>query len=138
MPQLGEAEFAPPQKSSNEKGDNPKTTVTIRCALFFDGTLNNWVNVNARKTNSEAYQATKSLWHRATGWGSDKGDGSYENEESNIARMEPHIEDSDGFDLTLKVYTEGAGKIGRASCRERGEGAGGAGAGGRQRGECAS
>src|SRR5690625_55237 len=124
MPQLGEAVFAPPPKSSNEKGDDPKKSVTIRCALFFDGTLNNRVNVNARKTNSEAYQATKSLWHRATGWGSDKGDGSYENEESNIARMEPHIEDSDGFDLTLKVYTEGAGTFDEEADSKRGAGLG--------------
>jgi len=109
MPQLGEAVFVPPPKSSNEEGEEPKKTISIRCSLFFDGTLNNRTNVNARKTNSEAYQATKSLWHRTTGLGSGKGDGSYENEESNIARMEPHVKSADGFDLTLKVYTEGAG-----------------------------
>src|SRR5690625_4069227 len=120
MPQLGEAVFVPPPKSSNEEGDDPKKSVTIRCALFFDGTLNNRVNVNARKTNSEAYQATKSLWHRTTGWGSGKGDGSYENDESNIAKMEPHIEDADGFDLTLKVYTEGAGTFDEQSDSTRG------------------
>lgn len=120
MPQLGEAVFVPPPKSSNEKGDDPKKAVTIRCALFFDGTLNNRVNVNARKTNSEAYQATKSLWHRTTGWGSGKGDGSYENDESNIAKMEPHIEDADGFDLTIKVYTEGAGTFDEQSDSTRG------------------
>lgn len=109
MSQLGEAVFVPPPEEPEEKGDVPKKAVTIRCALFFDGTLNNRINVNARKTNSEAYQATQSLWHRRTGWGSDKGDVSYENEESNIARMEPYVEDADGFDVTLKVYTEGAG-----------------------------
>lgn len=112
MTEVCEGVFVPPPpEEPKEESEDPKKSISIRCSLFFDGTLNNRTNTQARKDNTKEYNATKSLWHRATGFGDGKGDGSYENDETNIARMEPFIEEAEGYDVSLKVYTEGPGTI---------------------------
>lgn len=106
-----------------EKPDVPKEKkqdITIRCILFFDGTLNNRQNITERK-NYESGQGSKAyLEHRKNSnkelriaqgaQGIDLKDDSYENDFSNIATLEQNIEkNQNGYNESLTVYTEGAG-----------------------------
>ncbi len=82
--------------------DEEKKHVKVRCCVFFDGTLNNRLNTEARKANSQEYKDNEV---------EDK-DNSYENELTNVAKMELYIDDSEGlngFDYTVSAYAEGAG-----------------------------
>jgi hypothetical protein len=82
-------------KQKEEKG------VKIRFSLFFDGTLNNRTNTQSRLEANENYQK-----HKAKNL-----DNSYENDQSNIAKMERYIDDTEEFDHSIHAYIEGAGTI---------------------------
>ena len=89
----GELQF---QTGEEEPSQPTDKRVKVRCSVFFDGTLNNRTNTDARRNGSSAYSRH-----------SDSD--SYENDYSNIAKMEREILDSEGFDATIPVYMEGAG-----------------------------
>ncbi len=76
--------------------EETEVRVKIRYSVFFDGTLNNRTNTEARENNTSAFQ-------------DHSGSDSYQNDLSNVAKMEPYIDASEGFDMTLKLYIEGAG-----------------------------
>ncbi len=95
MTQLGEGIFSDSAPESEEKEQEIKG-IKIRFSVFFDGTLNSRANVEARENDSAAYREHKS---------SD----SYENDKSNVARMEPYVGDDRNFDFALHSYIEGPG-----------------------------
>lgn len=80
--------------------DNGTEHVKIRFCIFFDGTCNNRVNTQGRLDNSEAYQKFK------------KKSDSYENDFTNVAKMEPHVDvgiPPSGYHHMLRTYIEGPG-----------------------------
>lgn len=80
-----------------------KRPVRIRITMCFDGTLNNRENTNARVQRATA-QARAA--YRAHGG----GETSYENDKSNVARLEEQLGDTaTECDLYLHVYVEGIG-----------------------------
>ncbi|MFK7079040.1 DUF2235 domain-containing protein [Flavobacterium oreochromis] len=83
----------PPPEPSKEE-------VNIRIGVFFDGTSNNRTNTNARVAPKE--QKEKDAYKKYGG-----GDSSYENDLSNVARLEPFYKETDAY--TTKVYIEGIG-----------------------------
>lgn len=86
---------APPQ----EKQEKEKTPVKVRIAIFFDGTLNNRTNIEAKEKNTQHY-----LDHTKSG-------SSFENGRTNVAIMENHMEDKvpAGYDLYKSLYVPGQG-----------------------------
>lgn len=79
-----------------EDGKEPKT---IRIAMFFDGTLNNRLNIAEREKGSSIYDQKHG-----------KGDNSYDNGRTNIALMEPHVTGTSlAYHLYYKSYIEGQG-----------------------------
>jgi hypothetical protein len=80
------------------KGKDP---VKIRISLFYDGTLNNRMNIEEREKNSQIYKDNKT-----------KDANSYDNGRTNIAIMEPHVEETaDGYDFFFKKYIAGQGAL---------------------------
>jgi len=68
----------------------PKTPISIRACMFFDGTLNNRTNVALGKLG--------------------KGSGgSYDNDLSNIAILAKYWKKDEKVDLSFSVYVEGIG-----------------------------
>jgi len=103
MTQYGEGTAT--QNIYNEKPEN-KEEINVRLSLFFDGTLNNRVNIEER----EKAKLNKSIASPYYTHKTDDGNNSYDNGRTNIAIMEPHLLDtSDGYDLALKQYIEGQG-----------------------------
>ena len=106
-----------------EKPDVPKDKkkeITIRCLLFFDGTLNNKKNIEERQKQERREGSIPYLVNRANqnkeqrlaqgALAVDLEDDSYENDFSNIVELEKNIEkNQQGYDERIKVYTEGAG-----------------------------
>ena len=104
-----------------------KTPLTIRCLLYFDGTLNNKGNIAEREEHQEAVKAGREgsaiyLKNRANqnkekriaagAEGIDLEDDSYENDYSNIVALEINTRpEQSGFKETVIVYTEGSGTI---------------------------
>ena len=105
-----------------------KDPVTIRCLLFFDGTLNSRENIDQRvkhekylkgeeKEDSAIYlknRINKEKEKRLDGGaaGIDLEDDSYENDYSNIVHLEANVAPiQKGYDERVKVYVEGAGTI---------------------------
>jgi hypothetical protein len=78
----------------------PKGQIDIRIGVFLDGTMNNRTNTNARlgKEGDKGNKAYKSY----------KGNDSYENDWSNVARLEKAYND-DFKKFISKVYIEGIG-----------------------------
>jgi len=77
----------------------------INAGVFFDGTLNNRTNVNARIEHENGTSGNKALADLYI-----KGEGSFENEHSNISRSEPAYEEFQrGKLIQLRLYVEGAG-----------------------------
>jgi len=77
----------------------------INAGVFFDGTLNNRTNVNARIEHERGANGRKDLAELYI-----KGHGSYENEHSNISRSEPaYKEFQRGKLIQLRLYIEGIG-----------------------------
>ncbi len=98
MTEVGEGAFVaePPEHRKDEKKDSRKE-LKVRLLLFFDGTLNNRTNVEQREKGTAVYQEHA-------------GNGSYENDRSNIAILEANVEkEVSGYDATVSVYTEGPG-----------------------------
>lgn len=78
----------------------PKGTIDIKIGVFIDGTMNNRTNTNAR-LGQEGEKGKKA-------YNNYKGNDSYENDWSNIARLETaYTEDLSKF--VSKVYIEGIG-----------------------------
>lgn len=81
-----------------------KDEISVRLSLFYDGTLNNRVNIDAREKNTKEFQKLQKKWFTSTD--------SFDNGRTNIAIMEPHLrvkKDSNGYDIALKEYIEGQG-----------------------------
>jgi LysM repeat protein len=76
---------------------NKKTT--IRVSVFFDGTANNRTNTEQRLKNTDAYNSYKAPL----------GGGSYENDYTNISKLEKLILSDNQTEHFLHVYIEGAG-----------------------------
>lgn len=87
------------EQAEEEKEEVKKKPKKIRIALFFDGTLNNRTNIQAREKNTEHY-----LDNTEPG-------SSYENGRTNIAVMETHMtnEIPDGYDYFESAYRPGQG-----------------------------
>jgi len=86
-----------PQKEKKEKKSDKKPK-KMHIALFFDGTLNNRFNIEAREHNTEDYQDNT------------ESGSSFENGRTNIAIMESHIEETaKGYDFFKSEYIEGQG-----------------------------
>ena len=82
--------------------EEEKKPVTVRIALFYDGTLNNRVNIGERESDSEVYKEFRK----------ENEPTSYDNGRTNIAIMEPHLQKkADGYEVCLKSYIEGQGTI---------------------------
>ena len=73
--------------------------VNIRFCVFFDGTCNNRTNTQGRLDSSEAYRKFK------------KKSDSYENDFTNVAKMEPYVltKPAPGYNHVLATYIEGPG-----------------------------
>ncbi len=117
-----------PQKSSsinNEREDedstNTKNKIKITIGVFFDGTLNNRYNTKARWLYKER-KAGKKLGKDEnkqadtykTWYGGKRSDtGSYENDLSNVARLEKFYDTSKSTTVHVKdkVYVEGIGTL---------------------------
>jgi hypothetical protein len=74
----------------------PEAKTTIRVSLFFDGTLNNRANTWARNHNTKGYRDNKS-------------EGSFQNDYSNVSRLETRLIGDDSFEHTYSIYVEGIG-----------------------------
>jgi len=82
-----------------------KKPVKVRASLFFDGTCNNRTNTEARNP--------KSLNHQAYLDEGNHEDDSFENDETNVARLErmqlKDKKNNPDYDVTFTIYTEGIG-----------------------------
>lgn len=110
MSEMGEMAFvAPEPEEPKEPKEIKDETIKIRFSLFFDGTCNNRTNTDhrlnvANEVLPEAErQASIAIYEKH------QGDDSYENDYSNVAKMEKYINDAEGYGLTLKSYIEGPG-----------------------------
>lgn len=110
--ECNEAVCGPTPETSEEKKEERKP-LKIRCALFFDGTLNNRKNTKARLDNSDAYKKNKG--------GKDQGDGSFENDYTNVSTLEANIlPKADAHDEMISIYTEGPGTVNYSGDETRG------------------
>jgi hypothetical protein len=99
MSQVGEGVAVYKGEEVSTEGKKP---IKIRISLFYDGTLNNRLNIEERETNSDIYKNIKK-----------KDRASYDNGRTNIAIMEPHVDAADGYDFFFKQYIEGQGTFTR-------------------------
>lgn len=91
-----------PTPEPPEERDDDKTPIKIRMALFYDGTLNNRINIKEREGDTDTYQENRDQ----------DGPNSYDNGRTNIAIMEPHAEETaDGYDVFIKQYVAGHGAL---------------------------
>lgn len=99
--------------ASQEKKETKKIDVSIRLIMLFDGTMNNKTNIESRLSGSEEYQKTRSKKYKVFGERVGPGADSYENGFTNIVALDTFMEKqpAKGFDVTVKVYTEGAGTM---------------------------
>ena len=118
----------PPEKNEEQ--------ISIRFSVFFDGTLNNRTNIDARlistaaeeltdeeravavklkgkKSASELKKAVKAYQKYSLDAGGNKegAENSYENYYSNIALMEKYVDDSAEYEINLQTYIEGSGTL---------------------------
>lgn len=112
----------PSVEEPEEQRDDDKKPVTIRCIMLFDGTMNNKTNIESRLSKNEFYEATRSKKYKLFGKRVGKGAESYENGFTNIASLDGYMdkEPAKGYDITVKIYTEGAGTINNARDRTAG------------------
>jgi hypothetical protein len=89
----------PAEKAETKKEKKEKQPKKIRITLFFDGTLNNRTNIEAREDNSQHYLDNT------------EPSSSYENGRTNVAIMETHMTTDipAGYDYFESVYTPGQG-----------------------------
>lgn len=116
----------PPAVEPEEKRDDDKKPVTIRCIILFDGTMNNKTNIESRISKNEFYEATRSKKYKLFGERVGDGAESYENGFTNIAALDGYMaeEPAQGYDITTLVYTEGAGTMNNAGDKTVGYGIG--------------
>lgn len=99
-----------------------KRPITLRCLLFFDGTLNNKGNIDERKKHESGQSSDIYLKNRKNqdkeqrlkkgDVGIDLEDDSYENDYTNIVSLETNVAlQQAGHDETLIVYIEGSGTL---------------------------
>ncbi len=106
MTDIGEGAFSASEESAPQE-EKPKKDkrrrVKIRFCVFFDGTLNNRTNVEARERNTDKYQEHKPK--------PGKAGNSYEGDKTNVAKMESYIDKTSlGKDqYLLTTYIEGPG-----------------------------
>src|SRR5690606_11110352 len=103
--EIGESVKTPePEKPEDPVGD--KKPIKVRCVLLFDGTGNNKKNIESKEAGLPAYEKSKTFWSKLKG-----GNASYEIWYTNIASLDTYTEKvpAEGFDITVKVYTEGPG-----------------------------
>ena len=118
------------EQTNDENDDHEK--VSIRCHLFFDGTLNNRTNVEQRllaakddklteqeraaaqelknKTSLKEQQQAK-LTYQAFGGADSDDSNSYEGYFTNIALLDRYADKAKEYDVTVKSYIEGAGSV---------------------------
>jgi len=97
MSELGEGAFAAVEEEEEQPEEQKEVRVKVRYSVFFDGTLNNRTNTEARQQDSSAFKEH-----------GEKSD-SYQNDLSNVAKMELYVDDASGFDVSLHTYVEGIG-----------------------------
>ena len=105
MSELGEGNNTPQSESENK--DKEVKKIKVRLSLFFDGTLNNRVNIDHRIKYEEQKAAGEDgdqIYQKYKG-----KDNSYEGDYTNIAIMERLVKESEGYEETLSVYIEGPG-----------------------------
>lgn len=114
--------YTPPQPKPRDPNEKKKE-LTIRCLLFFDGTLNNKKNIEGRLDYEQGKKTEASVAYKDHRQnpnkealvkqgvpGIDLEEDSYENDFSNIVSLETNIAlQQSGFSDTVIVYTEGAG-----------------------------
>jgi hypothetical protein len=107
MSQFNQPSFNPTNET--EKKEEKKEKIKVRLSIFFDGTLNNRVNIDHRiayEKKTKTGEGIDEVYQKYDG--KDK-DNSYEGDYTNIAIMERLIKESNGYEVTLAVYTEGPG-----------------------------
>lgn len=102
MSQFGESVFSAPPDNVEEK-EEEKKKVKVRISLFFDGTLNNRINIDQR-AEDEKDPGINKIYQKYK-----KSGNSYEGDYTNIAKMERNIDDAKDYQVTLSSYTEGPG-----------------------------
>ncbi len=86
-------------ESPLEQKEKEKQPVKLRVSVFFDGTGNNKYNTDERLAHSRKYRFTPGVFS-----------GSYENDYSNVARLNECLSDENSeFDFNEKIYIEGIG-----------------------------
>jgi len=123
MSEAMEPYCSPPKLPPEEPPEDNRPHVKIHCTVFYDGTGNNRTNTESREAENTVYQANKVKAE----------DNSYENDITNIAKMEKYIADASGFDHTLNVYVEGPGTVNDKADTTRGYAFGTGGAGVKQK-----
>jgi len=107
MTDIGEGAFSaseePALEEEKPKEETKGPRVKVRFCVFFDGTLNNRTNVEAREQNTEDYQKHKPK--------PGKAGNSYEGDKTNVAKLESYIDkESLGEDWEFfTTYIEGPG-----------------------------
>ena len=105
MPFANVGQFTPEEF---EEAIENKDPIKIRVALFYDGTLNNRVNITEREKHELGIDLDPKLKKYDKYTKSDSN--SYDNGRTNIAIMEPHLmETAENYDVFLKTYIEGQG-----------------------------
>ena len=82
---------------------------SVRASLFFDGTLNNRANTRDRLNSRSAAEGQT---------------GSFENDYSNVSRLEENLMPQTGVDVPVSIYIEGIGTVNHASDSSYGAGVG--------------
>lgn len=125
--------IAPPEQAEETEEEKEKKPKKIRIALFFDGTLNNRLNIEAREKVSEAYtKKTGFLGFFAR----DPNSNSYDNGRTNINIMQQAIGENfkpESIDYFATHYIEGQGSFNLKEDSTLGYAAGAGGSGVRSR-----
>ncbi|CAZ94494.1 T6SS phospholipase effector Tle1-like catalytic domain-containing protein [Zobellia galactanivorans] len=105
----------------------PEESIDITIGVFFDGTLNNAKNTKARlafeKAGNTTWEGRK--YREIKSNNADDDTGSYDNDLSNVARMEPaYVKKESGEELQTSIYIEGIGTINYGADDEKGKGLG--------------
>jgi hypothetical protein len=91
-----EPEAPEPICEEEPEDEPPPAKTSIRVSLFFDGTANNRANTRARLRNTEVYQ-------------DNADEGSFQNDYTNVSRLETLCLGDDTFAHSYSIYVEGIG-----------------------------
>lgn len=88
----------PPEPIAQDEPEDepPPAKTTIRVSLFFDGTANNRANTQAREADSAVYKKHKKQ-------------GSFQNDYTNVSRLETLCLGDNTFEHSYSIYVEGIG-----------------------------